>query len=144
MLENAIKLYKYGPPPINYLELFQKSLRKWRELSVQKNSVHDVTCRYNTALIAKVFAQMRTIAQDYLTVEDHQVQKDVGNVRKIFFAWNHCLFDNYAKAKQVKGQRNLNSQAVVFRAMKFQQKLVYGFELPLLNQLIFIRMLKYR
>lgn len=27
--------------------------------------------------------------------------------------------------------------------MKFQEKLVYGFKLPLLNQLIVIRMLKY-
>lgn len=51
------------------------------------------------ALVAKVFAQMRTVARDYLLVEEHQVQRDVSNSRKIFFAWNRCLFDNYAKAK---------------------------------------------
>ena len=51
------------------------------------------------ALVAKVFAQMRTVARDYLLVEEYQVQKDVSNSRKIFFAWNRCLFNNYAKAK---------------------------------------------
>ena len=71
VIGNALELYKQGPPPVNYLELFQKSLRRWKELSTQKNSVHDVTCRYNAALVAKVFAQMRIIAQDYLLVEEY-------------------------------------------------------------------------